>query len=67
MATKPRTKFKINDRVLIAAPDNSLAAKHNGQVGRITGFVQDWLVMVSVNGEALRFRPDELKTVLDPY
>jgi hypothetical protein len=61
MTTTPISKFKVNDRVLIAVPENSIAAKHNGRVGRITGFVQDWFVMVNINGEGLRFRPDELK------
>ena len=61
MATKLISKFKVNDRVLVSAPANSLPAKHNGQTGRITGFVEDYLVIVYINGESLRFRPDELK------
>jgi hypothetical protein len=61
MTNKHKSKFKINDRVFISAPDNSFAAKRNGQVALITGFVQDYLVKVNLNGEALRFRPDELK------
>jgi len=61
MATRSPSKLKVNDRVLIAARVNSIDAKHNGKVGRITGFVQDWFVIVSIDGEVLRLRPDELK------
>ena len=61
MATNAIGKYKVDDRVLINAPESSLSAKHNGQVGRVTGFVEDYLVRVNINGEALRFRPDELR------
>jgi len=61
MITTAMSKFKLNDRVLIAASVSSIDAKYNGQYGRVTGFVQDWFVVVSINGTELRFRPDELK------
>ena len=61
MATNAIGKYKVDDRVLIQAPDSSLASKHNGQVGRVTGFVEDYLVRVDVNGQALRFRPEDLR------
>lgn len=60
MITKSIPKFKVNDRVLIDAPEDSLDAKHNGKVGRVAGLIQDWFVAVNVNGEVFRFRPDEL-------
>jgi hypothetical protein len=60
MATKSIFKLKINDHVLIDAPEDSIGAKYNDQVGRVTGFVHDWFVVVNIKGEVLRFRPDEL-------
>jgi len=62
MTFSPFPQFKINDRVLIAAHLDSIDAIHNGQVGRIIGFVHDWLVIVDIDGKELRFRPDELKS-----
>jgi len=61
MAAKTMSRFKLNDRVLIAAPISSIDAKYNGELGYITGFVQDWFVVVKINGKELRFRPDDLK------
>jgi hypothetical protein len=60
MATKSISKIRINDQVLIAASMDSIDAKHNGKVGRITGFVRDWFVIVKVNGEDLRLHPQAL-------
>jgi len=62
MAMNLISKFTLSDRVLIAAPENSLRAKHNGQVGTVTGFIENYLVKVNINGETLHFRPDELTT-----
>ena len=61
MVTKPVPKLKLNDRVLVSAPMDSLDAKHNGKIGRITGFVQDWFVVVSIDGLVLRLRPDQVR------
>jgi hypothetical protein len=60
MATKSISEIRVNEQVLIAAPVDSIDAKHNGKVGRITGFVRDWFVIVNLNGEEFRFLPDEL-------
>jgi hypothetical protein len=61
MDTNLKSQFRINDYVFIAAKESSLDACHNGQVGRITGFVDDWFVVVSVNGHSLRLLPGELR------
>lgn len=58
-------KFQItgreNDRVMVDAPANSMAAPYNGQDGHIAGFLSDGWILAAINGTELRFRPDELK------
>jgi hypothetical protein len=54
-------KFKINDRVMIAASADSADAKYNGEIGHVTRLVQDWFVETKVNGKVLRFKPSDLK------
>lgn len=58
---KFRLTCRENDRVLVDAPANSMAAPYNGQGGHITGFLCDDWILASINGTELRFRPDELK------
>lgn len=58
---KFRLTTRENDRVLVDAPPDSMAAKYNGEDGVVTGFLGDGWILASINGSALRFRPDELK------
>lgn len=55
-----RLLVKENDLVFVHAPANSMAAKHNGQSGYVTGFGDGW-VFTNIDGVGYRFRPDELK------
>lgn len=56
-----RLTGRKNDRVLVDAPANSMAASYNGQDGHITGFLSDDWILASINGMERRFRSDELK------
>jgi len=58
---KFRLTTRENDRVLVDAPPESMAAKYNGEDGVVTGFLSDDWVLASINGTELRFRPDELR------
>ncbi len=58
---KFRLTCRENDRVLVDAPEGSMAAAYNGQDGHVTGFLSDDWILASINGTELRFRPDELK------
>lgn len=60
MNTESISSLNISDPVLIAAPVDSTGAKHNGKIGRITGFVRNWFVLVDINGEGYRFYPTDL-------
>lgn len=52
--------FRVNALALVNAPRDSLESRHNGKVGLVTGAVRDWYVVLDVNGESLRFKPEEL-------
>ena len=60
MTTETICRLAISDRVLISAPADSTGAEHNGKIGRITGFVRNWFVVVCINGEGYRFYPTDL-------
>ena len=60
MDTGTRCRLEISNRVLITAPADSSGARHNGKVGRISGFVRNWFVLVCINGEDYRFYPTDL-------
>lgn len=60
MNTGAKCRLEISNRVLITAPDASSGSRHNGKVGRITGFVRNWFVLVCINGEDYRFYPTDL-------
>lgn len=60
MDSGTKCRLEISNRVLITAPADSSGSKHNGKVGRISGFVRNWFVLVRINDEDYRFYPTDL-------
>lgn len=59
-----RCSSREGDRVLIDAPEHSMARKFHGQEGHITEFWTQWVIVrLDETGDPVRLRPDEVRAL----
>jgi hypothetical protein len=59
-----RCSSREGDRVLIDAPEHSMAREFQGQEGRIAEFWEQWVIVrLDGTGDSVRLRPDEVRAL----